>query len=266
MENGISTLLFRRAVVASAVALCLVSAAACDRSADEGGAAAAPSESVTLPTCGDTAQTRSAVSYRNETGATLTGYVLGTGATGVVLAAQAGDDACSWLAYARKLAERGYRVLAGNFVGEGGSTYITGGKPSGDVAAAARYLRSAGVANLVLIGASRGGTAAIVAGGLLTPPVAGVISLSSPEAYAGESALGAAPKLMVPVLYVVAADDAPFNTAAESLYKATGEQRRKLVTVPGGFHGEGLLLSGATGTAETTAAVDEFLAAYAPPA
>src|SRR5215217_5548644 len=141
-----------------------------------------------------------------------TGVVLGQGRTGVVLGHQAGSDLCEWLPQARRLAAHGRQVLAFDF-----GPYANIGK---DMVAAAAELRRRGADRLVLVGSSMGGTAAIEAAAEITPPVAGVVSLSGPEEYQGADAGAAAPRLRVPVLFIVAEDDPPFADAARTLYKA----------------------------------------------
>jgi hypothetical protein len=130
-----------------------------------------------------------------------TGVVLGRGRTGVVLGHQAGSDLCEWLPRARVLAKQGRQVLAFDF---GPS-----GKIGEDMVAAAAELHRRGAHRLVLLGSSMGGTAAIAAAAEVTPPVAGVISLSDPEEYQGKDAAVAAPRLRMPALFVAARDDPP---------------------------------------------------------
>ena len=222
----------------------------------------APAASSAKPLCAGAAVTD--VIVPTPAGARLTGYVIGTGGTGIVLAAQARSDACSWLTQAKALAARGYRVLAVNYSGEGGSTYVAGSMaPSGDVAAGAAYLRGAGATRIVLIGASRGGTAALVAAARDPALATAVISLSAPGYYDGENALDAAPNLRLPVLYAAATGDGTFADTAKGLHDATPDSRRRLVTVSGVAHGQALL-DAADGT-PLKVAVSEFLAAHAPP-
>jgi pimeloyl-ACP methyl ester carboxylesterase len=140
------------------------------------------------------------------------GVVLGQGRTGVVLGHQSGSDLCEWLPRARALARRGRQVLAFDF---GPAAHI-----SQDMAAAAAELRRRGVTRLVLVGSSMGGTAAIAAAARITPPVAGVVSLSGSEEYQGTDAAAAAARLRMPVLVVAAKDDPPFDDEARALYKA----------------------------------------------
>jgi pimeloyl-ACP methyl ester carboxylesterase len=161
-----------------------------------------------------------------------TGVVLGRGRTGVVLGHQAGSDLCEWLPRARALARQGRQVLAFDF----GTAHIKEG-----MAAAAAELRRRGVTRLVLVGSSMGGTAAIAAAAQLTPPVAGVVSLSGPEEYDGADAAAAAPKLRVPVLFIAADDDPPFDDAARALYKAVPGHDKRLLVLEGGGHGTSLV-------------------------
>jgi pimeloyl-ACP methyl ester carboxylesterase len=183
---------------------------------------------------------------------TTTGVVLGQGRTGVVLGHQAGSDLCEWLPRARALAKQGRQVLAFDF---GPSADI--GK---DMVAAAAELRRRGVTRMVLVGSSMGGTAAIAAAAEITPPVAGVVSLSGPEEYQGADAASAAPRLRVPVLFIVAEDDPPFDDDARALYQAVPGHDKRLVVLEGGGHGTSLLEFGDQAV-RVRAELDRFLAA-----
>jgi pimeloyl-ACP methyl ester carboxylesterase len=205
------------------------------------------------------------VHFPDAAGASIAGYLLGTGRTAVVLAPQRRLDSCSFRAYATALAARNYRVLAFDFAGEGGSTAAPGAAPSGDVAAAVGYLRSQGVTTVVLLGTSRGATASIVAAATVTPPVAGVVSVSGPAVFGGEDARAAAARLTVPSLYLAADSDPGYPDDARSLYDASHGARRLLV-VGGSRHGISLLGSADPDSVRAITAIDAFLAAYAPPA
>lgn len=198
------------------------------------------------------------------TGGFLTGLLLGTGRTVLVLAPQASADACSWLSWARQEAATGYRVLALDFGGEGRSQRGPAGTASGDVLSAVAYARTLGAERIVLVGASRGGTAVLVAAAAAQPPVTAVVSLSAPDAYAGENAAAAAPRITVPVLYVAATGETSFAAAAQTMYDATTDQRRRLALVPGTLHGTSLLTIAAAGAPEATKAVTDFLSSHAP--
>ncbi|MEV4516033.1 alpha/beta fold hydrolase [Dactylosporangium sp. NPDC049525] len=198
------------------------------------------------------------------TGGFLTGLLLGTGRTVLVLAPQASADACSWLSWARQESTAGYRVLALDFGGEGRSQRAPDGKPSGDVLSAVAYARTLGAERIVLIGASRGGTAVLVAAAAAKPPVTAVVSLSAPDAYAGEDAAAAAPRITVPVLYVAATGETSFAAAAQTMYDATIVPGRRIALVPGSLHGTSLLTIAADGAPEAAKAVTDFLTTVAP--
>ncbi|WP_344407449.1 hypothetical protein, partial [Dactylosporangium fulvum] len=117
---------------------------------------------------------------------------------------------------------------------------------------------------VVLIGASRGGTAVLVAAAGLTPPPTAVVGLSPAPKYAGENALEAVPRLTAPVLYVAAAGDSGFPADAQAMYDATPGDKRKLAIVPGRLHGTAFVTIAAAGAQEAAAAVDAFLKAHAP--
>ncbi|GAA2340785.1 alpha/beta hydrolase [Dactylosporangium salmoneum] len=227
--------------------------------------AAAPSPTHGL--CGgDTELDDKQVTFPTKTGAHLAAYVLGTGGVTLVLAPQASTTGCSWLSWAKRQAAAGYRVLAFDFNGEGRSTSADTGHNSDDVAAAAAFARTSGSTKVVLIGASRGATATLIAAAALKPPAVAVISLSGPSDYARESALQAVPGLTAPVLYVAAKGDSAFASSAQEMYDATPGQDRKLVLVEGRLHGTALLSVTAEGAPEATKAVDDFLRTAAPPA
>lgn len=199
-------------------------------------------------------------------GAKLSGVLLGTGRTGLVLAHQAGTDHCQWGPYALEQVKAGYRVLLFDFAGHGDSP-STG--PANDVAvvAAAEYLRSHGVQTVVLIGASMGGTAVLSAATKITPPVAGVISLSGPAAYEGVSALSAVPHLAVPVLYAACQLDSPFGDDAATMYAATPPSVSRTLAVQDACTEHGVQLTNPDFGVDANAvrsAINGFLAAHAP--
>ena len=121
-----------------------------------------------------------------------------------------------------------------------------------------------GVTDIVLMGASKGGTAIVAAGAAISPAPKALVSLSGPAQFNGADALAAAPKLTSPVLYVAGSDDAGFAFAAERLGKATPPAvRRGVLIVPGAQHGTSLL--GGEGFEKVTAAIESLLAKDAPP-
>ena len=174
-------------------------------------------------------------------GASLVGLVLGRGRTGLVLGHQLGSDLCEWLPQARAFAERGYRVLVFDFAGFGDSQPGPDGRVDNDVVAAAAQLHRRGVDQVVLVGSSMGGTAVLSAATRIRPPVAGVVSLSGASSFGGVDAEGAMGRLRVPVLFVVGADDQHFTEQARVMYRAARSRDKRLLVVPGGGHGTGMV-------------------------
>lgn len=205
------------------------------------------------------------VAFTGGDGAPLVGIELGQGRTGVVLAHQNTSDLCEWLPYGKRLAGKGYRVLAFDFAGEGGS-----GDPEsplsldGEVVAAVEHVRSRGAVDVVLMGASKGATAILTAATSISPPPKALVSLSAPGRFDAMDALAAAPKLQSPALYVAGKADSQFATSAQQLYDATPATSRTILLVDEGAHGTALL-SDASG-ATVTEAIETLLARSAPPA
>jgi pimeloyl-ACP methyl ester carboxylesterase len=216
---------------------------------EAGPATTAPVTTTAAPSCLEGGER--AFSFPAADGPTA-GVVLGRGRTGVVLGHQSGSDLCEWMPQARRLARRGRQVLAFDF---GPDAHIRA-----DMVAAADELRRRGVTRLVLVGSSMGGTAVIAAAAVIAPPVAGVVSLSGPEEYQGTDAAAAAPKLRMPVLFVAAEDDPPFDDAARALYKAVPGHDKRLLVLEGGGHGTSLLEFGDQAP-RARRALDQFLQA-----
>jgi pimeloyl-ACP methyl ester carboxylesterase len=192
----------------------------------------------------------------------LAGLIGGDGSTGVVLAHQAEADLCQWILGFNELIGKGYRVLAFDFHGHGSSQSSEAGFDE-DVVAAAAELRSAGASTVVLVGASMGGTFSIAAAARVSPPVAGVVSVSGPLAYGGVSAEQAAPEVAVPALFLAQQDDGLFGDAALAFGKAaTASPDARAVVTSGAIHGVPLVIEG--GDPKLRAAFFAFLAKYAP--
>lgn len=197
-------------------------------------------------------------------GQPLVGYTLGTGSVGVVLGNQAGNDACSWLGYANDLVQKGYRVMAFDFNGEGDSA-PSDGSGGDDVAAAAKYLRSQpGVSDIVLIGASRGGTAVLAAATNLQPPPKAVVSLSAPGVFNRDDAASVVEKLTMPTLFIAAEDDTSFAVDARSMSERAPQGVATLKIVSGSSHGQSLVIPALEGADQALAAINGLLSTKAP--
>lgn len=190
--------------------------------------------------------------FRAADGTKLVGHRFGGkrpgGRTTVVLAHMSEGDLCSWLPYARSLAARGLFVFPFDFRGHGFSEGRENHRRApGDVVAAVRAVRSLGARKVVVVGASLGGIAAVMAAPIVRPALAGVVAVSAPAAIPGElDAVPAARRIGVPVLYLAAEDDrnGPYDFAADAqvLLDATATSAKRLELVPGSLHGTFLVM------------------------
>lgn len=208
--------------------------------------AACGGEGVTSTSAGSGADTvtSQAVTFTTSDDLTLSGHLFGTGNAGVILAHMYPADQTSWYPTAERLAQEGYLVLTFDFRGYGDSQ---GDKDiefiDRDMLAAILYIASAGADRVVLIGASMGGTACLVAGDtsqvLSQIVVTGVATLSAPVEFRGLSAKEAAPRLLMPLLFVAAEDDVGAEGATE--LQRLAADKGDLRIVPGDDHGTDLL-------------------------
>lgn len=128
-----------------------------------------------------------------------------------------------------------------------------------DVLAAAAELESRGAEDVVVIGASKGGTAAIAAGAADGSGIDGVVSLSAVASYQDTDAVRAAGSLAVPTLLVVAEDDGGPAEDAVEIEAACACENLELLTVPSSRHGAELVRSTDAGAREVNRRVLEFL-------
>jgi len=168
---------------------------------------------------------------------TLDGRVFGAGPTGVILAHMRPADQTEWFPFATELAATGeFTVLTFDFRGYGAST---GGKQfdriDTDLGAAIDYMRdSLDVEDVFLVGASMGGTAALVAGSRVD--VAGIISISSPGQFPPLDALDHVGTITEPKLFITSEDDVPQARAQESFWEIAKEPKQQHI-YQGSAHG-----------------------------
>jgi pimeloyl-ACP methyl ester carboxylesterase len=190
--------------------------------------AAGATSTTTATACGD--EDAEAVTLTTEEGAELNAALVGDGEIGVVLGHQFRSDMCSWVPFAKELAERNMRALAINFAGA---------SLDDDMVAGARELQRRGAERIMLVGASMGGTAALVATGEID--VDGVAVLSAPREFSGLDALPAVGGLEIPALFLVGRQDESFARDARRLFRATSSPDKALVATAGSEHGTDLL-------------------------
>jgi pimeloyl-ACP methyl ester carboxylesterase len=206
------------------------------------------------------------VSFEAADGVRLEGRVFGNGTDAVVLSHMRPADQRSWFAFADRLADDGYLVLAYDFRGycPGGDGGCSDGERDiaqiwKDVLGAMGYLRAEhGVGSISLVGASMGGTASLIAAAQPGANVGAVITLSAPTSFEG---LVADPSLLSAIdarkLFIAGVGDASAAASAQTLYDEAPPPKRVEI-VPANDHGTDLL-TGARGE-EVARMIETFLA------
>lgn len=201
-----------------------------------------------------------AVTFSSSDGVRLAGTVFGSGHVGIVLSHMFPTDQTSWVAFGRRLAAEGYRALAYDFRGYGKSSgQATIAQIDRDVRAASDYLRAQGMTQLVLIGASMGGTASVKAAGD-TRAVALVV-LSSPSSFRGLSVSASdLARVTMPSLWITSEEDS-VTSDMRKMYSAAGGPKA-LHVYAGDVHGTYLFES--AHATDLTSRVLRFLTQYVP--
>lgn len=174
---------------------------------------------------------------------------VGQGKRAVVLIHQAGDDHCQWMATARVLALRGIQVWAMDSSGGNGHSrpkeaFMTVSLDL-EVDPVVEAAGKQGATEIVLAGASMGGTLSIAAAARNN--AVRVASLSGPGFYNGADALGAISALKVPVLLVAASGDGEFALAARQLAAAGPKGQVTHLELGGSAHGVATLSGSSQG-------------------
>lgn len=173
-------------------------------------------------------------------GEQLNGHLFGgANDTLVILTHMRRGDQSAWFEFAEELAANGFAALTFDFRGYGESD----GKQDfamldDDLRAVLRYMRARGKESIFLVGASMGGTAALVVAA--EEPVDGVVSVSSPDNFEGQDALAAVSAINAPKLFLASTDDAAAVLSLEALRGAAGEPKAWHV-FDGNDHGTDLL-------------------------
>jgi dienelactone hydrolase len=225
--------------------------------------------------CGAPATKATPVRFTAADGTSLDGVMVGSGPVGVVLAHEYLADLCGAWPFADHLAKRGLRAFAIDLRCFGLSTCPqgdAGGRVVDDLVAAVAELRRQGVTRVALVGASMGGSAALIAGTRVQPPVDVVVELSG-QADASQrlglplNAGATVQQLAVPAMFVVANND-PDTSVDETraMYQAAKTADKRLQVLSGEFsgrHGWGLLTDVSSGGFSSVATtVVEFITAH----
>jgi len=254
--------------VALAVAALALLAAACggDDGAQATGSGRGTTTSTTAATTSTTAATTGAsdkacglagasdITFPSGRRTTLHGVIAGRGPTGIVLAHEFRSDACGWAFFVPELTKgAGRQVLAFDFAGDGSSDLNPDGRLDLDVRAAVAEVRRRGATKVVVIGASKGGTAVVTAAAGTGTGIDGVVSLSAVASYLQADAETAAAKVTVPVLFAASEGDSTTADVARSLARSCGCAYPKVLIFHSGLHGTRMLTGGSDGPALRTA-------------
>ena len=186
------------------------------------------------------------IMVRAADGVRLAAVEAGAGERGVVLIPELGQmGKCGWWDFAAYLAARGYHVLLFDHRCTGGSACAPGRAGGGlmsDIRGAVTWMRHAGAARIALVGASQGGSEALIAAAVPPRGVTGVVALSADElalplasAPYPATALTAVGRLRLPVLFAVAASDPYVSVqATRHLLAAAGSRRKRLILLGAG--------------------------------
>ena len=148
-----------------------------------------------------------------------------------------GRDQTSWFPFARFIAESGYKVFTFDFRGYGKSTGIKDTRMDRDLEAAIAYMRAKGAQQVVLIGASMGGTAVIELAS--ESQVQGVAALSPQAEFGRINALTAVESMVIPLLLIVSENDYQYYSDARKIESAAAATQ--FVVVQGQQHGTNMI-------------------------
>lgn len=194
-------------------------------------------------TCVPRTLDRGAFTLTTSDGVHLSALELGSGERGVLLAHEQGYYICSWLALGEELAAAGYHVMLFEYRNHNASEPSTDNDHiDRDVRAALAALHNRGARQVLMAGASCGGTSsAVVAAG--EPHLAGLLILSSPAHCASQDGETAVRSITSPSFFAVSPGDYSGNMIKEvrKLYKASAASNKHLEIVPGGRHGTDML-------------------------
>jgi alpha/beta superfamily hydrolase len=200
-----------------------------------------------------------AVSFRSSDGVKLAGRVFGDGRVGVVLAHMFPADQTSWWAFARVLAPKGFTVLTFDFRGycPGGVAGCSEGERDvaamwQDVLGAVDFMMARGMVRVMLVGASMGATASLVAAAQPGVPVVAIVALSAPQSFEGLTADPTVLRNVTAAKLFVAGNGDPTGAAitAQAMYEES-PLPKQVEIVTSSDHGTDLLTGNQSGRVQT---------------
>jgi pimeloyl-ACP methyl ester carboxylesterase len=149
----------------------------------------------------------------------------------------------SWFETARLLRDRGISALTVDFRGYGASEgEVDPAELDEDVRAAIEFVRSRGYERVVLVGASMGGTAAIVTAAA-EGQLDGVVTLSAPGRFRGLDAEEAVEQMEAPLAMIAARGDTSAEHTVSTFEEQTHVHPEWSLILEGKAHGTELLES-----------------------
>lgn len=218
--------------------------AACGGGGDEQPTAATPPVEETTPAVEPPANAPREVQLQTDDGRLLAATLLPGGDTWILLGHQNNADRGDWAPLDTDLQAAGYTVLAWDFRGFGDSDEGELGDIWHDWLAAITYASAQGARRIVGVGASMGGTSALVAASL-DDRLQGVVTISAPAKFHGLDATQGMKSVNGPLIFIAGDDD---DEAEEGL-KALAEVAQRFsvpfqsVLYDTGEHGNALATS-----------------------
>lgn len=200
-----------------------------------------------------------AVSFRSSDGVKLGGRLFGDGRVGVVLAHMFPADQTSWWAFARVLAAKGFTVLTFDFRGycPGGAAGCSEGQRDvaamwQDVVGAVDFMVARGLVRVMLVGASMGGTASLLAAAQPGVSIVAIVALSAPQSFEGLTADPTVLGNVTAAKLFVAGNGDPTGaaTAAQAMYDESPPPKQVEI-VTSSDHGTDLLTGNQSGRVQT---------------
>jgi alpha/beta superfamily hydrolase len=178
----------------------------------------------------------------------LSGVERGHGQIGVVLAHMLNSSQDAWTPLVSSLVDQGFHVLTFDFRGHGLSSGNRDASHADlDLAAAVAKLRTLGASKIFVVGASMGGTAALVVAA--REDLAGVVTMSAPAQIGSLDAGAAVVSVAEPKLFIVGAKDDPHYVDAARAFESSARAPKKLEVISGSAsHGTDLLVDSTAGS------------------
>ncbi|WP_165422771.1 alpha/beta hydrolase [Ktedonosporobacter rubrisoli] len=190
----------------------------------------------------------------------LAGLLYGNGKIAVICSHEFRADKSIWdeSGIPQRLAQRGYRVLAYDFRGNGDSAGKSDvSKLDVDLRAAVGFMRQQGASTIVLLGSSMGGTASLQVAA--SEQIAAVLTLSAPQSFGKGISDAQIKSISVPKLFINSEND-DYASETQHMYSLASEPK-ELHLYPGFAHGVNIFMENGS---DLTLRLLTFIEHYAP--